>query len=348
MDNGWPVLSLFSGPGGMDLGFKDGGFDPKLAVDADPAAVATYRRNHPGTVTIQRDLSNPDISELLELWSTACVSPPVGVIGGPPCQSFSRANVHMKEDDVRRFLPLRYADILAEFNRAAPLHFFVFENVAGLRTELHRPDYLRFLSAFDSAGFRTVPGVLDAQKFGVAQRRTRLFIVGVNRELYPTAEFWFPEEPPLFHPPTVREKIEQLPEPVLFRRGLSEQDMPHHPNHWAMAPRSWKFRNPGYHLSGRKGRSFRVLQWDAPSQTVAYGHREVHVHPSGHRRLSVYEAMLLQGFPEWYVMEGTLSAQIRQVADAVPPPLATAIAKSIDSFLRTHMSIHSEPLTAAV
>lgn len=342
MDDGRPILSLFSGPGGMDLGFKDAGFQPKLAVDADPAAVATYRRNHPGTTAVLRDLSKCPASELLDLWGSACTRPPMGVIGGPPCQSFSRGNVHLRDDDARRFLPLRYAEVLAGFNRAAPLHFFVFENVAGLRTERHRADYLRFLTAFDLAGFRPVECILDAQKFGVAQRRTRLFLVGVNRDLYPAADFRPPEEPVLFRAHTVREKIGDLPEPVLFRRGLREEDISHHPNHWAMAPRSWKFRDPSYHFSGRKGRSFRVLQWDAPSQTVAYGHREVHIHPGGRRRLSVYEAMLLQGFPEWYVIEGTLSAQIRQVADAVPPPLAAAIGKSIDAFLRNHPPVEPE------
>jgi len=77
------------------------------------------------------------------------------------------------------------------------------------------------------------------------------------------------------------------------------------------------------------GRCFRVLNWDRPSWTVAYGHREVHIHPNGHRRLSVYEAMLLQGFRPDYRLMGTLSDQIRLVSDAVPPPLAGKVAKAI-------------------
>ena len=78
-----------------------------------------------------------------------------------------------------------------------------------------------------------------------------------------------------------------------------------------------------------KGRPFRVLEWGKPSWTVAYGHREVHIHPSGKRRLSIYEAMLLQGFRPDYVLGGNLSDQIRLVSDAVPPPLARALAESI-------------------
>jgi DNA (cytosine-5)-methyltransferase 1 len=72
-----------------------------------------------------------------------------------------------------------------------------------------------------------------------------------------------------------------------------------------------------------------MLEWEKPSPTIAYGNREVHVHPSGRRRLSVYEALLLQGFPSDYELVGSLSAQISQVSDAVPPPLAQAIAAGI-------------------
>ena len=66
---------------------------------------------------------------------------------------------------------------------------------------------------------------------------------------------------------------------------------------------------------------------------MSYGHREVHVHPNGTRRLSVFEAMRLQGFPDSYVLEGSLSAQIDQVSEAVPPPMAQAVARSIGSAL---------------
>ena len=100
-----------------------------------------------------------------------------------------------------------------------------------------------------------------------------------------------------------------------------------------MNPKSPKFTNGALKPGRIMGRSFRVLEWDSPSWTVAYGHREVHVHPNGHRRLSVYEAMLLQGFPSDYHLLGTLSDQIRLVADAVPPPLASALGLAVKEFL---------------
>jgi len=122
-------------------------------------------------------------------------------------------------------------------------------------------------------------------------------------------------------------------EPVAFAHGRDPADFGLHPNHWHMNPKSEKFRSganePGHHL----GRSFRMLHWDEPSQTIAFGHREVAVHPDGHRRLTVFEAMLLQGFPTNYVLKGTLSDQIRLISDAVPPPLAQALASAVSAML---------------
>jgi DNA (cytosine-5)-methyltransferase 1 len=104
-----------------------------------------------------------------------------------------------------------------------------------------------------------------------------------------------------------------------------------------MVPKSKNFTTPGALVQGTaRGRSFRTLDWKQPSPTIAYGNREVHVHPSGRRRLSVYEALLLQGFPREYELRGSLSAQITQVSEAVPPPLAEAIAASIKANLERY------------
>ncbi len=317
----------------MDLGFETAGFRSRLAIDADPAAVATFRRNHPGVRVEQHDLSKTSADTILRLWNEVSHEPPVGVIGGPPCQAFSKGNVHLKPGDIRRALPLHYAQILASLNRRFHLRFFAFENVAGLQTARHRADYEQFMQQFRQAGFRLFDAILDAQHFGVPQRRPRLFVVGVNEASYPSETFRFPLPPLLFTPRTVRDAIGGLPEPTFFRRGLLSEDIQFHPNHWTLKPRSWKFGDPEHGIKSSRGRSFRRLSWDAPSWTVAYGNREVHIHPGGHRRLSVYEAMLLQGFPESYCLEGTLSAQITQVSDAVPPPLAAALAAGIGAFL---------------
>ena len=101
----WPVLSLFSGAGGFDLGFKQAGFKPRLAVDIDPAAVETYRWNEPDTHVALLDIAESTPDDLVKLWiSINGDKGPVGIIGGPPCQAFSISNVYQKKGDPRRKL----------------------------------------------------------------------------------------------------------------------------------------------------------------------------------------------------------------------------------------------------
>jgi len=206
--------------------------------------------------------------------------------------------------------------------------------VAGLAHHSHEPSLELFISEFKKAGFSIKQFFLDAVRFGVPQHRVRMFIVGFNSNRYRIGEF----APPIGDSTvwTVRQTIDKLVEPLFFTRTSNPAELGLHPNHWCMNPRSKKFWNGALKPKEMPGRSFRVLLWDEPSWTVAYGHREVHVHPNGKRRLSVYEAMLLQGFPRKYELLGTLSDQIRQVSDAVAPPVAKALATTIRDFMAQH------------
>jgi DNA (cytosine-5)-methyltransferase 1 len=328
-----PVVSLFCGAGGLDTGFLQRGFKPIIALDSNEAACETYKYNYPSTHVIRRDLALLPKGYILErLAELPRPLRPVGVIGGPPCQAFSVSNGHKKPNDPRARLSEHYASLLSELNEEFELDFFVFENVLGLLHEEHDVQFRNIKDLLASAGFWILEGELDAQDFRVAQSRRRLFLVGFNKKKYPLVQFEFPQGNSA-HPRTVRNLLEHLPEPLYFQRGASSQTIPFHQNHWCMAPKSKRFRD-GRLLEGQvNGRAFRVLKWDRPSWTVAYGHREVHIHPAGQRRLSVYEAMLLQGFPREYRLMGTLSDQIRLVSDAVPPPLASALAESIRDVL---------------
>src|SRR5699024_6559856 len=152
----------------------------------------------------------------------------------------------------------------------------------------------------------------SALDYGVAQTRNRVIISGFRDE--EVARRFRPEKVEASEL-TVRSAIGDLPAPAFFARDLEKSAIPHHENHWAMRPVSKRFHQPGG--ADRAGRSFRRLEWAKPSPTVAYGHREIHVHPEGRRRISIYEAMLLQGFPDDFVLEGTLSSQVEQVSNAV-------------------------------
>ena len=262
---------------------------------------------------------------------------PCGVVGGPPCQGFSRGNVCSDPSDPRNHLPFRYAEILAAINEKYRLEFFVFENVMGLAGPKHADRYAKVKEAFRQAGFRVFEQELDSVLFGVPQERRRLFIVGLNNKFYPNVDFAFPAGGEIRR--TVRTAIGDLPAATLFSRNLSAKDIAHHPNHWTMRPKSKKFSE---NLPSA-GRSFRRLSWDEPSPTVAYGHREIHVHPEGHRRLSILEAMLLQGFPDTYRLLGNLSEQVTQVSNAVPPPVAEAVATQVKVLVRDRQNGGATP-----
>ena len=133
------------------------------------------------------------VERLLELPSLVH---PIGVIGGPPCQAFSTSNVHRAKDDPRLKLPEKYAHILSELNKRFGLDFFVFENVLGLKRKAHTELFADFKRLFEAAGFNVFEGELDAQDFGVAQVRKRLFVVGFNKAKYKKVKFEFPNGDP--------------------------------------------------------------------------------------------------------------------------------------------------------
>ena len=319
------LLSLFCGPGGLDEGFRKAGFVTKIATDIDKDCVETFALNHPQTLVRPFDIRYLELSDLDKLVGERFC--PVGVIGGPPCQSFSVSNVHQKDDDPRHELPECYAGLLSKLNSRHPISFFVFENVPGLLGTKHRHRYNKFKQLFVDAGFVIYETLLNARNYGVPQDRERVIIVGVNQKLHPD-KLWNAPEPEK-RQATVRDCIHGLPEPVYNSPGLDPRSFPVHPNHWCLVPRSSKFADAKLEEGQMYGRSFRTLCWDKPSWAVAYGHREVHVHPNGHRRLSIYEAMLLQTFPKTYQLTGNMSAQIRLVSEAVPVRLAWHIAKSV-------------------
>lgn len=317
------VLSLFCGGGGLDLGFRTAGFETVLAIDSSSASVNTMNRNFGAETAIKADIRDivPHVIEQ-ELGSRGRAIP-VGVIGGPPCQGFSNGNVTTHVGDVRNRLPIIYAHLVAALHDWSPLDFFVFENVTGLLRRRHANRYAGMLAVFRDAGFALLEREMDAADFGVPQVRKRIFVIGF-RDAAAAARFVWPQAI-VGKRVTVRETISDLPAATLFRRGMMASDVGFHENHWTMMPKSKRFADGQFN----RWRSFRKLEWDTPSPTVAYGNREIHVHPDGQRRLSVYEAMLLQSFPRDYALCGNLSEQVTQVSNAVPPLLAGAIAAAI-------------------
>ena len=325
VDCGLPkVISLFCGAGGLDWGFHQEGFSVPLAIDISAAAIRTHQKNFSGTHSVAADLIELQPQGVFDLVRKVVPSKGrIGVIGGPPCQGFSRANTASYAKDPRNKLPKLYLEIVRKLQSDYIVDFVVFENVLGMRDKKHSATYRSVVNGLKKMGFEVTEKELCALDYGVPQMRRRIILSAMR------AGPKFGEVVPLkcSGVRTVREAIGELDPPVFFDRNLTVDQIPVHVNHWTMQPKSPRFKNPEGDYP--ESRSFKKLKWDAPSPTVAFGHREIHVHPSGSRRLSIYEAMLLQGFPKTFVLEGNLSQQVEQVSNAVPPPLGKSIAAAV-------------------
>ncbi|MRH29598.1 DNA (cytosine-5-)-methyltransferase [Microbacterium sp. SYP-A9085] len=334
------IVSLFSGAGGLDLGFHQEGYEIAFAVDWMAAAVQTHKRNFPTTTSVAADITvryeaSGRLAVLDEIAKVLNDGEAIGIIGGPPCQGFSRANPNSRADDPRNQMPTFYIEIVEALQARYDVQFVLFENVMGIRDAKHSVTFRNILTRFKELELTAGVDEHSALDYGVPQTRNRVIISGFKSEA--AARAFKPktisrEEVDL----TVRGAIGHLPQPAFFSRALSADDIPAHPNHWTMNPRSKRFS--GDSDDPAPTRSFRRLSWDKPSPTVAYGHREIHVHPDGARRLSIYEAMLLQGFPTSFVLDGTLSQQVEQVSNAVPPPVARSLAAATSAALTTTAS----------
>ena len=320
------IVSLFAGAGGLDLGFHHHGFNLPIAIDISAAAIKTHKKNFSRTHGVVGDLIELGPEGVLKHVSSKIpFGQRIGIIGGPPCQGFSRGNVNSRADDPRNELPALYIQIIQTLQAHYIVDFVVFENVLGMKDQKHLPTFKALLTALNNLQLDVTENELCSLEYGVPQNRKRIILTGLRRDQGYTPLMLRKRQ----GPKTVKEAIGDLPEPVFFSRGLSPETFPVHPNHWTMKPKSKRFTNP----VESTGRSFRRLCWDKASPTIAFGHREIHVHPKGSRRLSIYEAMLLQGFPKDFVLEGNLSEQVAQISNAVPPPLAKSIAGAIKSSL---------------
>lgn len=323
------IISLFSGAGGMDLGFLQVGFEIAVAIDYEQSAINTHRRNFIKTFSIAADLTKIGPQGVLEIAKGKLrKGNKIGIIGGPPCQGFSRSNPTSLPNDPRNKLPALYVKIIEKLKSYFEVEFVVFENVLGMKDPKHADKYKRLVNGLKKLSFDVYEKELCALDFGVPQNRERIILSAIK-----TGKGYSEVVPQkMSGKKTVRETIEGLCDPAFFYRGIKVSEIPYHPNHWTMRPKSSRFKE--VLVNPNKTRSFRRLMWDKPSPTVAFGNREIHLHPNGNRRLSIYEAMLLQGFPENFVLEGNLSQQVMQVSNAVPPPLAKSVANAVVAALK--------------
>lgn len=326
------IISLFSGCGGMDLGFAQAGFDIIYANDIDKDAIETYEKNF-GIKVDSRSITEIKPSEIPDA---------DGIIGGPPCQSWSLAGALRGEEDPRGKLFYDYVRIIREKKPK----FFVAENVPGLVSKANINSFRKILSLFSESGYSTYWKILDARDYCIAQERKRVFIVGFNKSL--NVYYKFPD--PICTKEgisidgkvtkkwqTIRDAIGDLPEAVPGKQNNKPNKNLEIPNHEYMVGGF----SPIYMSRNRK------KSWDEQSYTIQAGGRHAPLHPNScnmvkvgkdkyvftgnyYRRLSIREAARIQGFPDSFIfVYKNLADGYKLVGNAVPPPMAKAVAESI-------------------
>lgn len=316
------AVDLFAGAGGLSEGFEQEGFRIALAADADRHAAQTYRANHPGVPVVEMDVTKLTASKVREL---AVGGEQIdAVIAGPPCQGYSAAGKR-RPDDAKNVL-FRHVVKLAKDLRA---EFLVMENVPGLRRVNGQHFKERILNYIRSQGFSAGAELLNAQDFETPQRRSRYFFLAREKGAGPR-----PAKPPaltpVHEPGLLKKRFMELPQlgPAESAEYRRLEDGTYLINGSTMVHSPEVIEKISKVEAGKGPISYRRLDGDA-ARTLIAGHRALPVHPWLHRTISVREAACIQGFRDDYVFCGPRSEQPLQVANAVPPAVAAAVARSV-------------------
>lgn len=344
----FPVVSLFSGAMGLDLGLIDAGLHVAVSQDFDKWCVETIRKN--GHIAVGGDIrdlikADPKCDFLLKPAKINKDSI-FAVVGGPPCQSFSTAGKRKGAEDERGMLYNQFIHVVSTLNP----RFFVMENVKGLAsmpsdpTDKKSPPLIHhILRKFKTLGYHTVHGVLDAVHYGTPQFRERLVIVGSRDK-----EAIFLPSPTHFHMHqdagmrwrTLFDAIGDITEPGphgLFSSKTSEylKLVPEGGNWRSLPPAIAKIAMGGaYESGGGKVGFYRRLSYTEPAPTLVTSPSQkatLLCHPRETRPLSVREYAQIQRFPDSWQFEGKASDCYRQIGNAVPIPLGRAIGQMLIS-----------------
>lgn len=317
------LVSLFTGAGGLDLGFNKAGFNTIWANEYDKTIWDTFETNFPNVKLDKRSISEIKSKD---------IPTTDGIIGGPPCQSWSEAGAGRGIKDKRGQLFFDYIRILQEKKPK----FFLVENVVGILQPKHSKAFNCFLQKFEEAGYLLSWKLLDANDYNVPENRLRVIIVGYRKDL--NKKFVFPK--PQKYKPTLKDAISDLPEPVKALKKNKTNGILNIPNHEYMIGTF----SPIFMSRNR------VRSWNEPSFTIQAGGRQCPLHPQApkmlfieqnkrqfvpgkenlYRRFSIRECARIQTFPDTFIFKyKDLTDGYKMVGNAVPVNLAKVIAKQI-------------------
>ena len=326
------ILSLFSGAGGLDLGFEKAGFNVAIANEFDKDIWETFKVNHPNTRLIKGDirkLSLDDIDINID-----------GIIGGPPCQSWSEAGSMKGINDDRGKLFYEYIRIL----KGLKPKFFLAENVSGMLADRHSDAVQNILSMFKECGYDVTLTLVNAKDYGVAEERKRVFYIGFRNDL--NINFKFPkgsteEDAKKI---TLKDVIWDLKDTAVPTLDKNK----HNPD----------AINNNEYFTGSYSPIFmsrnRVKSWDEQAFTVQASGRQCQLHPQApkmvkvglndcrfvegkehlYRRMTIREVARIQGFPDSFKFIYTDSNNAyKMIGNAVPVNLAYEVAVAIKNIL---------------
>lgn len=332
------LISLFSGCGGLDLGFEKAGFEIPVANEFDKTIWETFKVNHPKSHLVEgdvRQVTKEDLAQYIEGGVD-------GIIGGPPCQSWSEAGALRGIEDARGQLFFDYIRILKDFKPK----FFLAENVSGMLANRHSEAVQNILSLFDKAGYDVSLTLVNAKNYGVAEERKRVFYIGFRKDL--NIKFAFPKGSTEDDKKkiTLRDVIWDLQDTAV----PADQKNYHNP----------EAINNNEYFTGAYSPIFmsrnRVKAWDEQAYTVQASGRQCQLHPQApkmvkfdkndyrfvagkehlYRRMTIREVARVQGFPDdfRFIYENTNNAY-KMIGNAVPVNLAYEIAKAIKEILES-------------
>ena len=319
------IISLFSGAGGLDLGFEKAGFKTIWANEYDKEIWETFENNFPNTTMDRRSITQIPSNDIPET---------LGLIGGPPCQSWSEAGKSRGIKDDRGQLFFEFIRVLRD---KKPL-FFLAENVSGMLASRHSEALENIKNHFIDSGYNLSFELLDAHDYKVPQTRKRIFFIGFRKDLNITFEFPKGFSKKRF----LKDIIFDLKDNVLAARDKNYSNNS-----------DCKVENHEYMTGGFSSMYMsrnRVRSWNEPSFTIQAGGRHAPLHPQAptmqfveqnkrifvpksehlYRRLSIRECARIQTFPDTHKFYyKNLSAGYKMVGNAVPPNLAYFLAKKI-------------------
>lgn len=323
-------IELFAGAGGLALGLEKAGFEEIGLVEIDSTACETLRINRPNWNVIEEDiveLSKKDLEKKFNIKKGELDL----LSGGYPCQAFSYAGQRKGLDDVRGTMFYYYATFLEKLQPK----MFLAENVKGLVSHNKGETLKTMLDVFGRLGYQVQWKVLNATDYGVAQKRQRIVIIGVRKDLVGKVKFEYPE--PLEYKPVLRDALKDVPKSEGAKYPEKKKkvfDLVPPGGYWRDLPENVakEYLAGSYFLGGGKTGMARRISWDEPCLTLTCSPSQKQTdrcHPDETRPFTTRECARIQSFPDEWNFAGNMSNIYKQIGNAVPVELAKNVGQSI-------------------